>query len=372
MALNYYVSTPSRICLFGENQDYLGLEVIAAAIDLRFSARISKRNDSIVHISIKDAKIDTLGMKNHDNLYSEFEIDITKPIVYESNRDYMKSCINSLLKNGYELTGFDIKMDSNIPIGKGMCSSSTMVVVLIKAILEAIQHPDKDDPEKIALLGFNAEVAEFGEPGGMMDHYTSALGGFVNLLFPEGQTIINRLNNELEGCFILFDSKAQKNTTQVLASAKVPTMEAIEQLGHGVKDFVEDESKMSLLENLDEKHKMALNANINNYKILLEAKKMLSEETIDPVKLGLLIFEHHSNLRDGLHLSTDTIDIILDTAMANGAYGGKINGSGGGGCCFVYARNEDADRIIQAVKELGYPGQILHLDTGSRLDKVED
>lgn len=30
------VSTPSRICLFGEHQDYLGLEVIASAIDMRF------------------------------------------------------------------------------------------------------------------------------------------------------------------------------------------------------------------------------------------------------------------------------------------------------------------------------------------------
>ncbi len=370
--MTYYVSTPSRICLFGENQDYLGLEVIAAAIDLRFSAKISKRDDSIVHISIRDAKIDTLGMENPDNLYSEHEIDITKPIVYESNRDYMKSCINSLLKNGYELTGFDIKMDSNIPIGKGMCSSSTMVVVLIKAILEAIQHPDKDDPEKIALLGFRAEVAEFGEPGGMMDHYTSALGGFVNLSFPEGNTIINKLSNELEGCFILFDSKAQKNTTQVLASAKVPTMEALEQLGVSVKDFVADESKMELLDKLDDKHKMALNANINNYKILLEAKKMLATGVIDPARFGLLIFEHHCNLRDGLKLSTDAIDSILDTAMVNGAYGGKINGSGGGGCCFVYASNEDADRILKSVEDLGYPGQILHLDTGSRLDKVED
>lgn len=27
-------STPSRICLFGEHLDYLGLEVIASAVDL--------------------------------------------------------------------------------------------------------------------------------------------------------------------------------------------------------------------------------------------------------------------------------------------------------------------------------------------------
>lgn len=28
------ISTPSRLCLFGEHQDYLGLDVIALAIDL--------------------------------------------------------------------------------------------------------------------------------------------------------------------------------------------------------------------------------------------------------------------------------------------------------------------------------------------------
>ena len=44
------VSTPSRICLFGEHQDYLGLEVIASAINLRFSTTATKRDDNILHI----------------------------------------------------------------------------------------------------------------------------------------------------------------------------------------------------------------------------------------------------------------------------------------------------------------------------------
>lgn len=44
------VSTPSRICLFGEHQDYLGLEVIASAINLRFSTKAERRGDSLLHI----------------------------------------------------------------------------------------------------------------------------------------------------------------------------------------------------------------------------------------------------------------------------------------------------------------------------------
>ncbi len=54
MKRKVYVSTPSRICLFGEHQDYLGLEVIASAIDLRFSAVISERTDQLIRIKIRE------------------------------------------------------------------------------------------------------------------------------------------------------------------------------------------------------------------------------------------------------------------------------------------------------------------------------
>ncbi|NLG53187.1 MAG: hypothetical protein GX541_04350, partial [Clostridiales bacterium] len=52
---------------------------------------------------------------------------------------------------------------------------------LIKALLEAIGHEDAKNPYRIAYLAYLAEVCEFNNPGGMMDHYTSALGGLVHL-----------------------------------------------------------------------------------------------------------------------------------------------------------------------------------------------
>ena len=50
-------STPSRICLFGEHQDYLGLEVIASAINLRFSAQASDRDDNILALCLTRSEI---------------------------------------------------------------------------------------------------------------------------------------------------------------------------------------------------------------------------------------------------------------------------------------------------------------------------
>ena len=40
------IYAPARICLFGEHQDYLGLPVIASAINLKLKITGKKRNDN--------------------------------------------------------------------------------------------------------------------------------------------------------------------------------------------------------------------------------------------------------------------------------------------------------------------------------------
>lgn len=365
------VSTPSRLCLFGEHQDYLGLEVVAAAINLRFRATLSRRSDRQIHIAIRDSRLDRLDSVNDQQLYEHTIIDLTRPIVYENSRDYLKSSVRVLQKIGCDPGGFDIRLDSEIPIGKGMCSSSTMTVVLIKALLEGMGHPAKDQPRQVAELAFQAEVAEFNEPGGRMDHYTSALGGLVHLDFG-GEFRIRELDAKLTGCFLLFDSLEQKDTTRVLAASKVPAQAALAALApwgiRSVHDFLADESRMNLLDHLDEFPRRKLRANIENSRLLQAGLRELGRSPVDDPALGRLIYRHHEQLRDGLGISTPTIEKILDRAMAAGAMGGKINGSGGGGCCFVYVQPEDAGRILDDVTSLGYPGRQLRQDSGVRRD----
>ncbi|NLM77099.1 MAG: hypothetical protein GX173_03320, partial [Ruminococcaceae bacterium] len=364
--------TPSRLCLFGEHQDYLGREVGAVAIDLRFYARVRERGDQVIRIDIRDSSLDRLDSVNDNMLYETFFIDLNQPIVYENKRDYLRSSVRILQKHGYKLKGVDVRLDSEIPIGKGMCSSRTMIVVLIKALLSSIDHPHQDEPRRIAELAFQAEVTEFNEPGGRMDHYTSALGGMVHLDF-SGDFSIAPLDVNLPGCFILFDSLEQKDTTHVLAESKIPTQEALALLAGqeitSIRDFIDAEGnqrpdRMALLEQLGPRHHRKLLANIENYAILKQGLAALQAPSVDPIALGRLISEHHARLRDGLGISTTTIERILDTALQAGAWGGKVNGSGGGGCCYVFADTEKADQIMAAVLALGYPARLLHPDSG--------
>lgn len=366
------VSTPSRLCLFGEHQDYLGLEVVALAINLRFTAAVTPRCDGKISVKIRDSSIRALGQANDKAMYEETVIDLTQPIRYSNNRDYIKSSVNLLLKEGVGLwPGFNVVMDSDIPIGKGMCSSTTMIMALIKGLMEGAEAPGRNDPDVLADLGFRAEVVEFGEPGGMMDHYTSAYGRLVSLSFYDGVRP-SRLYTRFPGCFILFDSMSDKDTITVLASAKKPVLEALEMLNpygvHSVRDFYDLPERLNVLSKLDEMRRKKLFASIDNYAILREAVWMLRTNQFDEARFGHLLNRHHRNLRDGLGISTPEVETILATAMQAGALGGKINGSGGGGCCFVYCRDEDSTKILDAVKALGYPGMLVSPDDGTRVE----
>ena len=163
------VSSPGRICLFGEHQDYLGLPVIAAAISLRLTIEGSHRDDMTVSIDLPDMdENETFSIKGD--------------LVYDKKADYFRSAINVMRKDGFTFSaGFDCSVNGDIPIQAGTASSSAMVVSWINFLARMSDQKADLDPEMIADLAYRAEVVEFREAGGMMDQYVSALGGVIYL-----------------------------------------------------------------------------------------------------------------------------------------------------------------------------------------------
>ena len=149
------ISTPGRICLFGEHQDYLNLPVIPCAISLRVSLEGYRRNDLIVHIDLPD-----IGSRD------EFSIDRTLP--YSRERDYFKSGVNVLKKHGYSFSsGFDCTVHSTIPINAGTSSSSALVVSWVNFLARLSDQQESLSAEVCGRYAYEAEVLEFNEPGGI-------------------------------------------------------------------------------------------------------------------------------------------------------------------------------------------------------------
>lgn len=367
----FQVETPSRICLFGEHQDYLGLEVIVSAVGLYFRAQVEPRPDRKVVILIRDRSLGELGQENTGGLYEDYHIDLDEPLEYDGARDYFRSSINVLRRAGIEPVGVNIRMDSEIPIGKGMCSSTAMVLTYLTALAAASCPERAGDARLMARLAWEAEVTEFEEPGGMMDHYAAALGGLCHMDFESGKAEAFPLSAGLNGRFILIDSLEPKDTIRVLSDSKYPTLEGLRELErygiHSIRDFFTDPEARKYLGRLAQYRRQRLEANIQNYALQREALDMLERGSVDDEKLGRLLSLHQAALRDGLGISTERIDGLLELAEKHGAYGGKLNGSGGGGCLFVYAPQERGEEIISAVNRAGYPAAMLCQSEGLRI-----
>ena len=251
----------------------------------------------------------------------------------------------------------------------GTSSSSALIVTWLNFLTQMSDQKITLPPGKIAYHAWEAEVKEFNEPGGMMDHYSTALGGIIFLkFFPEIE--FQKLNADLK-TFVLGDSMEPKDTTTILARVKNQVLDVSNNLSKKYNEFSLqtiklDELKQYKNELTDEQYDL-LNGTIRNRDITYEALKALSAKELDHKFIGKLLNEHQDNLRDIQKISTPKIDRMLKAAMDSGAYGGKINGSGGGGCMFAYAP-EDPEKIAAAIEKEGGKAYIINMEEGTRND----
>ena len=348
------ISTPGRICLFGEHQDYLGLPIIAMAISLRSYIKGEKVANQQVTIHKPDL--------NDSESFSLDNLD------YDYQRDYYKSGIKICLNEGLSFShGFNCEVSSKIPFQAGTSSSSAIMVSWVHFLSRMADEPVDWDLNKIAELSYKAETLEFEEPGGMMDQYTASIGDFIYLESNPG-IVVDKINPKL-GTFVLGDSLQPKDTIGILSRCKDSRLEIIKKLefrNPGI-DFQSCNANHDLT-NLDEDEKELYFGTIRNKEILNQAIVELKKDKIDHKMIGRLLNDHQSVLRDILCISTDKVDDMINAALNAGAYGGKINGSGGGGCMFAYAP-ENPERVAEAIEDAGGKSYIICSDQGTRVEE---
>ncbi len=354
------VSTPGRICLFGEHQDYLGLPVIAGAITRRITVSAKRRNDKIFNFNLPD-------------INEEESFSLERNIPYIKERDYLKSAVNIVQRQGFKLiNGLDCKVTGNIPINSGTSSSTALVVAFVHLLIRMSEKNQQINPEEIAKLAHQAEVVEFGEPGGVMDHYTTAIGGII-YLSRDPQLKIEKLNADLKS-FVLGDSGEPKNTKFVLSKVKKRIEKVVFQLKNNYKNFslhtVNYEDIDRFKKNVDTYQLDILKATIKNRDVTRDAKDIFSTSHIEHKKIGKLLYKHHQILAEELGISTPKINRMIEAAVKAGAYGAKINGSGGGGCMFAYAPGKTQE-VGEAIAKEGGKCYIINIDEGTRIDTIK-
>lgn len=341
---------PGRICLFGDHQDYLGLPIIACAIDRYITVTASPNGQQVSIIRMPD-----MGMERSLNFGDYLHKDKTRnePLKKE---DHFVAALRVVQRYGcFPKEGFDIVITGDIPINAGLSSSSALVVAWVQFLLKTYGCDLEITPRLIGQLAYEAEVLEHQSPGGKMDQYSSAVGGVFHLR-TDATAELTPFKTVLNG-LIIGESGIPKNTLGLLGDLKNLALEAISQVQKKYPDFNLVSATMETYDNckdaLDVRLQPYFHAAIKNHELTQKAFLALSENTLDIQRIGSLMSAHHNVLKEVLKITVPRIDAMITAALNAGAYGAKIVGSGGGGSICALAPEGKEKQIIEAMKAAG-------------------
>jgi len=244
---------------------------------------------------------------------------------YDGNLDLIKAVLNH-----FEVDrGFDMFLHCDAPPGSGLGSSSAVIVSIIGAMAEWLNVPLSQ--YEIANLAYVLERKELGQAGGKQDQYAAVFGGFNYMEFNGQQTVVMPLRvkadilNELHYSLLLGNTGRTRVSSGIIASQT-------EGYRRGESQVVE----------------------------ALDNTKRLARETKDALLRGdirgigeLLNASWENKKRFTTAISNERIDTIYETAVANGAIGGKISGAGGGGFMFFICEYDRKHLVANELAKLG-------------------
>jgi len=351
---SFIVEAPGRVFIFGEHSDYLGLEVISMALDKTIKIKVKPRKDSLLKI-------------NYADFNEEDSFSLDENVVYRHKRDYLRSCFNVLKRDGFLLkTGADLIVTGEVPIAAGLSSSSAFSIACVMTFARLAEK--ELTTEEIVQYAFKGEVVEFGESGGMMDHYSSAFGGIIHVDF--GQEItLTKVPTKLTGLVIGDSLEKKKDTVGDLRRIRNTVEEGYRQLGTMIKNFSHRETSLEtiikFIDKVSEENRLMTITTIRNRDLTRKALKVLQQGNFTHEQIGSMIDELHTLIRDGFKRSTPKIERMITAAKSAGALGCKLNGSGGGGTMLAYAPGKE-EAVVKAINDAGGKAFIISTGLGAK------
>ena len=333
---------PARVCLFGDHQDYLGLPVIACAINKYIVVEGAPNNTNYLIFNLTD--LDQIVEINLDEDFSSLK-----------KGDHVRHVIKTLKNNNININkGYDIKISSDIFINAGISSSSAFTVALISFFIKIFDSKISSE-ELVAELAYQSEVVDQGGSGGRMDQYSISIG---NTIFLETKSAFSfkKINNPIKN-FIIANSGVKKQTDLILKNLKNKTINAVNTIKLKNPSFnLNKVSIKGIYEYENQLSKTSFNyikAAVENHSITQAACLEMTKKNPNFNNIGELMNRHHDILKNDLSITVPLIDEMIDSALKNGAYGAKIIGSGGGGSILILSNEKDQNKLINAMYSAG-------------------
>jgi galactokinase len=357
------VRSPGRVNIIGEHTDYNEGFVLPAAIDKAIYIAIGKRDDDLISLYAQDYQ------QSHEiNLSNIVPTDKHWP-------NYILGIVDQLQKKGYSISGFNLVIDGDVPLGAGLSSSAAVECATVYALNDLFGLGiEKIEMVKMAQL---AEQTFAKVMVGIMDQFASMFGKKGHAIKLDCRSLeYEYVPLVLKGIKILL---LNTNVKHSLASSEYNTRRA--QCEEGVALVKEKHPEVNSLRDVTmemlqtlvapkdqiifKRCKYVVEENIR----LLEGCEDLKKGHIDA--LGKKMFLTHEGLSKEYEVSCKELDFLVDHVKNNPVVlGARMMGGGFGGCTINLVKEEAIDGLVKKISK-DYQ-QAMNLELSAYIAGIED
>lgn len=295
-------SAPGKVILFGEHFVVYGIKAILCAIDKRITVTAEDIPERKISIKSNIGELEYPTRRPISEIKSPL-----KPFYYLANK---------MLEKHKQYQGIKIIVESEIPTGVGLGSSSACCVAAAAAIARLFEKISK---EQILELAIEAEKTIFENTSGA-DCTVCTFGGLIEYDKENGFT---QIDSESGFHLVIANSNIEHSTDTVVASVK-------QFKNKNEEVFAEICKKESELIN-----RVMRGLKQNDLEVLGKCMHD-NQEFLEMIGIS------NQKLRDMIKVAENT------------SFGAKITGAGGGGCIIALTDESNLERTMSELRERKY------------------
>ncbi|TYL36209.1 mevalonate kinase [Natronococcus pandeyae] len=300
-------SAPGKVYLFGEHAVVYGEPAVPCAIERRARVGVQRRDDEKLRVHAEDLSLDGFTVEYGGGADQQPDVDVSESLV-SAAMGYVDGAIEQVRDVTGEDAGFDVTIESDIPLGAGLGSSAAVVVAAIDAATRELGVTL--EPTEIAERAFQTEYEVQDGQASRADTFCSATGGAVRV--------------EGDDC----------------RSTEAPDLPLVIGFDGGAGDTGE---LVSGVRSLREEYTFASDTVEAIGDVVRNGEDALAAGDFE--ELGRLMNFNHG-LLSALGVSSRSLDSMVWAARDAGAYGAKLTGAGGGGCIVALDPSDETETAL--------------------------
>jgi galactokinase len=313
------------------------------AIDFSTFVAISKRDDALLKI-------------HSDTFKEDASSDLSNPPARGRKHwsDYPVGVAVKLQEAGYDISGANVFVHGEVPLGSGLSSSAAIEVSTGLGLLDiSVQEIERLQLAKICQKAENEFV---GARTGVMDQFICCFGKAGSAIMLDCRSLESQAlpipgelklvvcNTMVKHELASSEYNARRKQCEegvFILSRHLPHVKSLRDVSvDDVNRFKEDLGEVVF--------KRCLHVTTENDRVHAAADALRRR---DLKTFGQLMYKSHESLRDDYEVSCRELDVLVElAAQIEGVFGARMTGGGFGGCTVNLVAESAADEFTRAIK----------------------